>query len=147
MTKKGARTVGDRLHDAITLVNNQAEDEGLWFLNPTASEAYLQQALRALHAVIEGDAGEPNGGLPVASPDDPTKFYSRPFASMLGFVFRPGWELQRLWKDGENVCFIGGPLRIGPEEPDNDLVICPQCTSQFRAIPVNVQKRLRELEP
>lgn len=32
--------------------------------------------------------------------------------------------------------------RIGPTEPDNDMVICPQCTSQFVAIPVNVQRRL-----
>ena len=37
------------------LVNAQAEDEGLWFQAPTASEAYLQQALRELHALIEGD--------------------------------------------------------------------------------------------
>jgi hypothetical protein len=33
--------------------------------------------------------------------------------------------------------------RIGPREPDNDMVICPNCTSQFRAIPVNVQTQLR----
>lgn len=31
---------------------------------------------------------------------------------------------------------------LGPREPDNDMVICPNCTSQFRAIPVNVQARL-----
>jgi hypothetical protein len=36
------------------LVDRQAEDEGLWFLNPkTAPEAYLQQELRKLHAAIE----------------------------------------------------------------------------------------------
>lgn len=38
------------------LVAEQAEDDGLWFMAQTASEAYLQQALRTLHAVIEGDA-------------------------------------------------------------------------------------------
>lgn len=28
---------------------------------------------------------------------------------------------------------------LGPRQPDNDMVICPNCTCQFRAIPVNVQ--------
>ena len=32
----------------------QAEDEGLWFVAHTASEAYLQQELRKLHSAIEG---------------------------------------------------------------------------------------------
>jgi hypothetical protein len=36
------------------LVDEQAEDEGLWLLSPTASEKYLQIALRRLHAAIEG---------------------------------------------------------------------------------------------
>ena len=35
------------------LVNRQAEDEGLWFITKTASEAYLQHALRTLHDAIE----------------------------------------------------------------------------------------------
>jgi hypothetical protein len=35
---------------------------------------------------------------------------------------------------------------VGPREPDNDMVICPHCTSQFVATPVNVQKRIAELE-
>ena len=34
---------------------NQAEDDGLWFVAQTASEAYLQQALRHIHALIEGE--------------------------------------------------------------------------------------------
>lgn len=38
---------------AIALVDEQAEDEGLWFIARTAPEAYLQQELRRLHAVIE----------------------------------------------------------------------------------------------
>lgn len=37
------------------LVNEQAEDEGLWFKAEYITEAYLQQALRKLHALIEGD--------------------------------------------------------------------------------------------
>ena len=35
------------------MVNQQAEDEGLWFIHVTASEAYLQQELRSLHDRIE----------------------------------------------------------------------------------------------
>jgi hypothetical protein len=42
------------------LVDKQAEDEALWATNldgtVSASEAYLQQELRRLHALIEGDA-------------------------------------------------------------------------------------------
>jgi hypothetical protein len=34
-------------------VNEQAEDEGLWFEAETAPEAYLQQELRRLHQIIE----------------------------------------------------------------------------------------------
>ena len=44
---------------AQTLVNAQAEDEGLWFAAQTAPEAYLQEALRKLHAAVEHDAKEP----------------------------------------------------------------------------------------
>jgi hypothetical protein len=35
------------------LVDEQAEDDGLWFCARTCPEAYLQQALRRLHALIE----------------------------------------------------------------------------------------------
>ena len=35
------------------LVNEQAEDNGLWFRALTATEAYLQQRLRELHHLIE----------------------------------------------------------------------------------------------
>lgn len=37
----------------IKAVETQAKDHGLWFINVAASEAYLQQALRDLHRVIE----------------------------------------------------------------------------------------------
>ena len=39
--------------ELVRLVNEQAEDEGLWFLAPTAAEAYVQTALRKLHAAVE----------------------------------------------------------------------------------------------
>ena len=39
-------------------VDEQAEDEGLWFVAATAPEAYLQQELRQLHAVIEAATQE-----------------------------------------------------------------------------------------
>lgn len=35
------------------LIEVQAQDEGLWFLDPLCSEAYLQAALRRLHTKIE----------------------------------------------------------------------------------------------
>lgn len=41
------------------VVDDQAEDGGLWFVAETAAEAYVQQELRKLHAVIErGASGE-----------------------------------------------------------------------------------------
>lgn len=36
------------------VVDEQALDEGLWFIPETCAEAYLQGALRRLHEVIEG---------------------------------------------------------------------------------------------
>ncbi len=45
--------------DAVrALVAEQANDEGLWFEAENAAEAYLQKALRRLHAVIEGKTGD-----------------------------------------------------------------------------------------
>ena len=35
------------------MVDEQIEDEGLWFLAETASESYLQHELRRLHKEIE----------------------------------------------------------------------------------------------
>lgn len=40
---------------AMELVEEQAEDEGLWFVARTAPEDYLQQALRRLHKAVEED--------------------------------------------------------------------------------------------
>jgi hypothetical protein len=37
------------------VVNEQAEDAGLWFQARTAPEGYLQAALRRLHRAIEGE--------------------------------------------------------------------------------------------
>jgi len=42
-----------RLSAIRTVVDAQAEDDGLWFIAATAPEAYLQQELRRLHAVVE----------------------------------------------------------------------------------------------
>lgn len=39
-------------------VNQQAEDHGLWFEARTAPERFLQQELRALHALIEKEVRE-----------------------------------------------------------------------------------------
>lgn len=45
-----------RLAAVVELVERQAQDDGLWCQAVTAPEAYLQSALRALHAVVEGRA-------------------------------------------------------------------------------------------
>ena len=43
------------LAKARAVCSEQAEDEGLWFFALTASEAYLQAALRRLHMAVEGE--------------------------------------------------------------------------------------------
>jgi hypothetical protein len=48
----------ERLKAARSLVEEQAKDEGLWFRAETCAEAYVQQALRKLHAAIEGVSPE-----------------------------------------------------------------------------------------
>ena len=42
--------------NALTMVRAQAKDGGLWFDATLAPEAYLQTALRRLHAAVEKDA-------------------------------------------------------------------------------------------
>ena len=44
-----------RLAEALRLVYKQSSDSGLWVEPTTATEAYLQQELRKLHAAIEGE--------------------------------------------------------------------------------------------
>ena len=41
------------LEDLKTLVDHQANDEGLWFVAETGPELYLQQELRKLHGMCE----------------------------------------------------------------------------------------------
>jgi molybdenum-dependent DNA-binding transcriptional regulator ModE len=41
--------------EARKVVQEQAEDEALWFKATTVAEAHLQRELRRLHAVIEGE--------------------------------------------------------------------------------------------
>lgn len=45
---------------AYQLVQDQAEDEGLWFIARGAPEAYLQLALKLLHQVVEAEHKEKN---------------------------------------------------------------------------------------
>lgn len=40
------------------MVDEQANDDGLWFVPVTITEDYLQRALRRLHAAIEGKSPE-----------------------------------------------------------------------------------------
>lgn len=49
-----------RLESLQALVDEQAEDAGLWFFAVTASETYLQHGLRKLHAAVESLQDNPN---------------------------------------------------------------------------------------
>jgi len=40
----------------MEVVNEQAEDDGLWFVAESITEDMLQRALRRLHAAAEGEA-------------------------------------------------------------------------------------------
>ena len=51
----------DRCQALLGLVDEQAEDDGLWFVAEHAAEAYLQQELRRLHAAIEAAIPKPGG--------------------------------------------------------------------------------------
>ncbi len=58
MNRKEYTTAKERLdlyHKAWELVQQQAEDEGLWCLTDDIEVAYLQSELRRLHSVIEGE--------------------------------------------------------------------------------------------
>lgn len=50
-----AHQLAKKLAAIRQLVNEQAEDEGLWFLTDDITVAYLQQELRRLHALIEDE--------------------------------------------------------------------------------------------
>lgn len=43
---------------AREVVDRQANDPGLWFVPTNSTEAYLQRALRELHAAVEGESQE-----------------------------------------------------------------------------------------
>lgn len=45
----------DRLAAIKSVADDQDEDEGLWFKHEYITEWALQEALRRLHSVIEGD--------------------------------------------------------------------------------------------
>lgn len=52
-----ARAARDQaLQEMRKIVDEQACDEGLWFVPVTITEDILQRALRRLHAAVEGEA-------------------------------------------------------------------------------------------
>lgn len=58
MLEEAAKQIGETRNyrqRVQAVVAEQAEDEALWVRAQTAVEAYLQQALRRLHAVCEND--------------------------------------------------------------------------------------------
>lgn len=54
MVAQAIKALGEKLQQARELVNEQADDEALWFEATTCSEGYLQSALRKIHASIDG---------------------------------------------------------------------------------------------
>lgn len=60
--RKAGKTMSDKpatsTNPALDLVHEQAKDDGLWFIAKYASEAYLQNSLRELHAAVEQGAAE-----------------------------------------------------------------------------------------
>lgn len=50
------------LRSARMITARQAVDEGLWFQVETATEAYLQEALRKLHLAVAKDRPVSNSG-------------------------------------------------------------------------------------
>ena len=76
---EGSISSCERCRKARKLVEEQAEDEGLWFKAGTAAESYLMRALRLLHAAVEGE--------------DPPLVYD----AELGAI-GPLDEIQRTWK-------------------------------------------------
>lgn len=60
-----------KLAEARRVMDEQANDDGIWFIAETAAEAYLQQELRRLHEAVEGKTSEEcaNDFLKVTSHD------------------------------------------------------------------------------
>ena len=102
------------------LVDEQAEDEGLWFVAETAAEAYLQQELRRLHAAVEGDA---LAETPEAEPcDDPRCGLSLGHA---GGHWRWYGDLAETPEDRT------GNGTAGPETPEPPIVFTPEEVAAF----------------
>ena len=57
--------------DALKMVQEQAEDEGLWCKAATATEAHLQQALRWLHYAVEQSQADRAELLEAQEPAEP----------------------------------------------------------------------------
>ncbi len=68
------RAENERLHEARTIVDAQAEDEVLWSIPfmglPSIQEEYLQKELRRLHEAIEGKTAEECAREALKEPDD-----------------------------------------------------------------------------
>jgi len=54
LLSKKVKQLEDRIDKIQAKVDEQANDEGLWFNHKYITEDYLQCALRELHAVVEG---------------------------------------------------------------------------------------------
>ena len=93
------------LSAVVNLVNEQAEDECLWFEAQTMPEAYLQQELRRLHEVIENSA-------PVPAPRLEWRNISKKNS------WSPRWEAV-----DRTVFLVCGPLKGGTHEGEFNLAV------------------------
>jgi hypothetical protein len=57
--------------DPKAVVGEQAADDGCWFAAQTCPEAYLQAALRRLHAAVEGRPNDPVALIDAAYEETP----------------------------------------------------------------------------
>lgn len=76
----------DALTELMQLVDEQAEDESLWFVAETAPEKHLQAALRLLHHAVEtrvaamltrAAPAEPSAAAEPRAEDEKTRFSDR----------------------------------------------------------------------
>lgn len=87
------------------LVQKQAEDEGLWFIAETAPEAYLQAALRELHAAVERAAEL--GAMEAMTPQrEAEREIERPLSPEADLTVRQAIRAAMLWayRDAAEQC-------------------------------------------
>jgi len=90
---------------------------------------WLQRGLKAVQDALgpyddngqylkEMTGAEPSGGLSIRYPGDEQKCYIHPWSEFESIVFQPNWRTARIWKEGDNLCFIAGPAEKSTPKPE-----------------------------